>query len=120
MKNYVNYGLFWLVLLAACGRPTSPVSEEMMLDVGDNELFLEISGPSTDAPLLLFLHGGPGNVVAGVRQFQPMSGPQTSMRRDYALYSGPKKFVLLNDSHHLPFIDEPDAVARTVREFLLE
>lgn len=71
-----NWELLCLVLLAACDRPASSVNERMTLDVGGNELFLEIAGPSADAPLLLFLHGGPGNVVAGVLQFRATVGRQ--------------------------------------------
>jgi len=33
-----------------------PVSEELSLDVGGNSIYLEIAGPSDDAPLLVYLH----------------------------------------------------------------
>jgi hypothetical protein len=41
------------------------------------------------------------------------------MRRDYDNYRGPKSFVLLKNSHHLSFIDEPDNLTSALRTFLL-
>jgi pimeloyl-ACP methyl ester carboxylesterase len=42
---------------------------------------------------------------------------EVTMRRDHDNYRGPKSFVLLQRSHHLPFIDEPDALAEALRTF---
>jgi proline-specific peptidase len=71
--------LFLLVLLhSGCARRepvNEPVSERVMLDVGDHEVYLEISGQSRDAPLVLFLHGGPGS-VAHLAMFQVTVGRQ--------------------------------------------
>jgi proline iminopeptidase len=69
-----NFGL--LLMLPSSLLLAQPVSEKVMLDVGENELYLEIAGQSMDAPLLLYLHGGPGNVVAGVLPFQANVGQQ--------------------------------------------
>jgi hypothetical protein len=41
----------------------------------------------------------------------------------FAVDSGPEAFAMLEETlevDHLPFIDEPDALAGAVREFLLE
>ena len=46
--------------------------------------------------------------------------PEKTMRRDYENYAGPKQFVVLEDSHHIPFIDQPDDLAEAIRSFLLE
>lgn len=43
---------------------------------------------------------------------------ERTMRRDYENYHGPRSFVLLKRSHHLPFVDQPDALARALRGFL--
>jgi proline iminopeptidase len=45
--------------------------------------------------------------------------PEATMRRDYANYRGPKSFVLLEQSHHLAFIDEPANLTSALRGFLL-
>jgi pimeloyl-ACP methyl ester carboxylesterase len=45
--------------------------------------------------------------------------PINSVRRDYANYGGSKKLVVLEDSHHLPFIDQTDLLAREIRDFLM-
>ena len=46
--------------------------------------------------------------------------PEITMRRDYDLYSGQKTFVLLEESHHLPFIDQPDELVEAIQSFLSE
>jgi pimeloyl-ACP methyl ester carboxylesterase len=46
--------------------------------------------------------------------------PEATMRRDYTNYRGPKSFVLLTQSHHLPFIDEPANLTSALRTFLLD
>jgi pimeloyl-ACP methyl ester carboxylesterase len=43
---------------------------------------------------------------------------EVTVRRDYENYHGPKTFLLLEHSHHLPFIDEPDTLAEALRTFL--
>ena len=44
--------------------------------------------------------------------------PCKGMRRDYEKYGGEKRFVVLDDSHHLPFLDEPETLAQEVSSFL--
>ena len=56
---------------------------------------------------VLFVCGGLDTIVREV-----------TMRRDYENYRGPKTFVLLEHSHHLPFIDEPALLADALRTFL--
>jgi pimeloyl-ACP methyl ester carboxylesterase len=69
-----------LVLICACFLQSSnlaaaPIHDRVSLKVGDTHVFLEISGPSRNAPLLLFLHGGPGAVTHLV-MFQSTTGRQ--------------------------------------------
>jgi pimeloyl-ACP methyl ester carboxylesterase len=45
---------------------------------------------------------------------------EKTMRRDYDNYHGKKSFVLLEQSHHLPFINQPDELAQAIRTFLSE
>lgn len=58
---------------------------------------------------VLFVCGGLDTIVR-----------EATMRRDYESYRGPKRFVLLEHSHHLPFIDEPESLAEALRIFLGE
>jgi pimeloyl-ACP methyl ester carboxylesterase len=44
--------------------------------------------------------------------------PPQSIRRDFANYGGAKKLVVINGSHHLPFMDQPDRLAEQVIQFL--
>ena len=49
-------------VLSACAAPASVgIDEEVLIDTGDAELFAEIRGSDRGAPLLLYLHGGPGS-----------------------------------------------------------
>jgi pimeloyl-ACP methyl ester carboxylesterase len=65
-------GFAWMV--SGC-TPPEPVNDQVTLDVGDTQVFLEIAGPDRDAPLILFLHGGPGS-VAHLVMFQETVGKQ--------------------------------------------
>lgn len=69
---------FWLALLPWSALLAAPVSDEAMLESGRARLYLQVSGPSADAPLLLFLHGGPGS-VAHLVMFQATVGRQLEM-----------------------------------------
>jgi pimeloyl-ACP methyl ester carboxylesterase len=60
MKNVVLACLFLLQLHTSTA---APIDDRVSLDVGSAHVFLEVSGPNTNAPLLLFLHGGPGSVA---------------------------------------------------------
>ena len=84
------------------GQVMSPLIPEM--------LKLNLSEPMEHLRIpVLFVCGGLDTIVREV-----------TMRRDYENYRGPKKFVMLEHSHHLPFIDEPDALADALRSFLRE
>ena len=69
----------WLPLVCAaffaCSRArTPPVDERVLIDVGDTRLHAEIRGnDATNAPLLLYLHGGPGSPL-GVPVFRAYGG----------------------------------------------
>ncbi|HYL99004.1 MAG TPA: alpha/beta hydrolase [Blastocatellia bacterium] len=44
--------------------------------------------------------------------------PASSMRPGFELYGGPKEWVELSDSHHLQFVDEPEAFAKAIEGFV--
>ncbi len=72
------------------------------------EIDLSGSFPSLDIPVL-FVSGARDTIVT-----------ETTMRREYRDYPGPKSFVLLQESHHLPFVDQPEELAEAIRTFLSE
>ena len=43
--------------------------------------------------------------------------PASSIRRGYEQWGGPKSFVELTESHHLPFVDEPKRFTDAVLGF---
>jgi len=61
-------------LLSACAQGTLPqVNEQVLIDVEDAKLYAEIRGADKSAPLLLYLHGGPGSPL-GVPIFRAYGG----------------------------------------------
>jgi pimeloyl-ACP methyl ester carboxylesterase len=68
-------GLICLFFLQSSTLTAAPIHDRFSLDVGSARVFLEVSGPSKSAPLLLFLHGGPGS-VAHLVMFQSTVGRQ--------------------------------------------
>ena len=44
--------------------------------------------------------------------------PVRAMRRDFDNYAGEKKLVVVEDSHHLPFMDQPQRVAAEIISFI--
>jgi len=44
--------------------------------------------------------------------------PAESLKTGYATFGGPKKFVILKNSHHLPFVDQPDEFVKEIEEFV--
>ena len=71
-----KFNLLWLMVLTACGPRDRPVSEEFMLDVGGADVYLEVWGRAPKRRYCSDLHGGPGNVVAGVLTFEANVGRQ--------------------------------------------
>jgi len=43
--------------------------------------------------------------------------PSSALQESFRLYGGPKRWVEMNESHHLPFVDEPEAFVRAVTDF---
>jgi proline iminopeptidase len=72
MKKVV---LLCVWLLQSSILVAAPIHDRISLNVGDTHVFVETSGPSRNAPLLLFLHGGPGAVTHLV-MFQSTTGRQ--------------------------------------------
>ena len=53
----------------------SAVDEEFFVESGGEELYIKVRGQNVDNPLLLFLHGGPGELT-GPLSFQAYAGPE--------------------------------------------
>jgi pimeloyl-ACP methyl ester carboxylesterase len=49
---------------AACVSPSQPVHEDRFIPVGGAEQWVTIHGDSCANPVILFLHGGPGNTLS--------------------------------------------------------
>jgi pimeloyl-ACP methyl ester carboxylesterase len=61
----VLWGLFYSGWLLA-----EQVDDQTFVDVGGTEVYVEVAGANEDAPLVLYLHGGPGNAALGIVGFQ--------------------------------------------------
>jgi hypothetical protein len=64
MNTFKLFGLFFLVQTSVLAA--APVSDRILLDVGGAAVYLGVLGPSKEAPVVLFLHGGPGSVAIRV------------------------------------------------------
>ena len=70
----LSRALIVCAFLAACAQGSpSQLNERVFIDVGDTTLYAEIRGKNESAPLLLFLHGGPGSPL-GVPIFRAYGG----------------------------------------------
>jgi proline iminopeptidase len=78
MKKFILFGLFFFVQNSVL--TAAAVSDRVMLDVGGTSVYLEVLGPSKEAPVVLFLHGGPGS-VAHLIMFQSTVGKR--LERDF-------------------------------------
>ncbi len=54
-------------------------------------------------------------VLVGARD---LVTPSSAVRGGYAQWGGPKSFVVMAGSHHLPFVDEPGRFVTPVLKFL--
>ena len=76
-------------------------------------MYAELGGVNVEPRLskmhipLLVIVGGKDAVV-----------PPACLRSGYALYGGPKEWVELSGSHHLPFVDEPEPFLKAVEGFI--
>ena len=68
--------VFLLACIISYAAHTQQVKESVFISSSDTKLFLEVIGKDKNKPLLLHLHGGPGNVVLGVLPFQASVGKQ--------------------------------------------
>ncbi len=68
-----------LVMLFVAGlygsyASAAAVDEEVLVESGDTKIFVRLKGESSNAPVLLFLHGGPANPM-GILAFEAYPGP---------------------------------------------
>lgn len=57
----------------AAQAAASGIDENTMIESGDTKLFVEMRGPRKDAPVVLYLHGGPANPM-GILAFKTYVG----------------------------------------------
>jgi pimeloyl-ACP methyl ester carboxylesterase len=70
----ISWAFSLYLVPSACSRqPLEAIDERVVIDVGDTHLFAEISGSDSRAPVLLYLHGGPGSPL-GVPIFRAYGG----------------------------------------------
>ncbi len=79
-------GVVLTVLMVAAGLLASPdlavgqsVDERLYIESDGAQLFLEVRGADREAPVLLYLHGGPGNPL-GILGFQAYVGSALEQR----------------------------------------
>jgi len=72
----MKFLLFFLTCILSCAINAQQVNESVFVNSSDTKLYLEVIGKDKSKPLLLHLHGGPGNVVLGVLPFQTNVGKQ--------------------------------------------
>ena len=68
--------IFFLTCIFSCVINAQQVNDSVFVKSSDAKLYLEVIGKDKSKPLLLHLHGGPGNVVLGVLPFQANAGKQ--------------------------------------------
>jgi len=74
------FTFIWSMLFGSCfSISTASIHETVRIKTADTELYAEISGDDTNAPVLLYLHGGPANPF-GFLTFLAYSGPQLEER----------------------------------------
>ena len=80
------------------------VSKAMLIELYHDKTSDRVAGARV--PLLLLV--GSRDLVT----------PPSSLREGYARWGGPKTFVVMDDSHHLPFVDEPERFVALVKDFV--
>jgi pimeloyl-ACP methyl ester carboxylesterase len=90
-----------------------PVQEKLFIELGGEEQYVEMTGSSSDSPVLLFLHGGPGwPQTPHLRYFNAdlardmivVSWDQAGCGQSYLRNPNPEKLStesLINDAHEL-------------------
>lgn len=79
MKNRIL--LVALCVAMACSsivyssHTNDAIDEEFLIKSGDEELYIKVRGQNSDNPVLLYLHGGPGELT-GPLSFQAYAGPE--------------------------------------------
>ena len=74
--EYLKYFIFVVASLVTSFVYAQEVNESVFIDGADTKLYVEIKGKDDSKPVLLYLHGGPGNVVLGLLPFQLNVGKQ--------------------------------------------
>ena len=71
--------LLMMPLSAPVVAQSGELVDTTLIKSGDAQLYLEMRGPAKRSPILLYLHGGPGNPL-GVVAFRAYVGPQLESR----------------------------------------
>jgi pimeloyl-ACP methyl ester carboxylesterase len=58
---------------------SGPLAETTLIKSNDTQLYVELRGPAERSPILLYLHGGPGNPI-GIVAFRSYVGPALESR----------------------------------------
>ncbi|RPG30235.1 MAG: alpha/beta hydrolase [Muricauda sp. TMED12] len=76
-RNIVHFAwMFWALgsMAQDDGSGTVTIDEAVFVERNGARLFLDIKGKHRDNPVVLFLHGGPGDVILGLYPFQIYAG----------------------------------------------
>ncbi len=63
IRSCIAVLLFLFAGVCSAGAPSQPIHEEKFVTIGGIEQWITIRGARRDNPVILFLHGGPGNTM---------------------------------------------------------
>lgn len=67
----------------AANKTAEPIYEEVFVESGDTKLYLKLKGQDKTKPVILFLHGGPGEVFLGLLSFEVYAGRE--LEKDFVV-----------------------------------
>lgn len=71
-----KFSVLIVALLCTGIVAAQPVNDQVLIDVDGTDIYLDIEVTNADAPVVLYLHGGPGNAALGITPFKSNVGPQ--------------------------------------------
>lgn len=70
--------------IAVCGVKDAPsINEEVFVESAGTKLYLKIKGQDKTKPVILFLHGGPGDIYLGLLSFEVYAGKE--LEKDFVV-----------------------------------